>query len=63
MQSVSQVSDTPITENGILRFLSNELSFECLNVKKKVCFVVKRRYSIVQIFLNHVTTTGQASGG
>ena len=28
---------------------------------RKVCFVVKRSYSIVQIFLNYVTTIGQAS--
>ena len=28
---------------------------------RKVCFVAKRSYSIVQIFLNHVATIGQAS--
>lgn len=28
---------------------------------RKVCFVAKRSHSIVQIFLNHVATIGQAS--
>ena len=35
-QSVSQVSVTPIKENGILRFLRNELSLSKLLIKLRV---------------------------
>ena len=64
VQSVSHVSEIPITENGFLRlpsikfnwsrFFSKLRAFKC--IMEKIYFVAKGSYSTIYIILGQVTT-------